>query len=151
MHKINGFKVNHLFYFLRLKHFEFITSFPSKTVAHRVLKGWSELTWVDSPALKVAVDVSSRGKMSGIQVIKTRRLQFLWLLVPGKYCSYYRCLLSWSGKLLWVWELAPGGAERRVIERLPKWHLPEVSSSRGLGPVIIQSLSSEKKTPCAHL
>ena len=61
----------------------FSPSFSSKTVNRRV-KRISVTKWFKSPPLKVAVDVSGRGKVSRVQILLTHRgLLFRLGLVSG--------------------------------------------------------------------
>ena len=72
--KIKGFIIS----FLK----NFSPSFSSKTVNRRV-KRISVTKWFKSPPLKVAVDVSGRGKVSRVQILLTQRGLFFRLgLVP---------------------------------------------------------------------
>ena len=78
---------------------------------------WISVTkWLESPPLEVAVDVSSRGEMSWVQILLTHRGWLLRLrLVSTLYFLLAIKMHKHSEHLLRVREIRPGGTKRLMI------------------------------------
>lgn len=73
--------------------------------------------WLEPPSLEVAVDVSSWGEMSRVQILLTHWCWILRLrLVSALYFRVAIRMYNHSEHLLRVREIRPGGTKRLMIK-----------------------------------